>query len=251
MTMKKILLVLVMFTSLAVFAEDAAGPLSESISEPVIEQTGEEYRDYGVSGGVTVYGGSGESLEAGILARLNGFSIDRERFIERDLLRSAGFQRSARTKVRQTTAAEKSMALLQGVVHAFLSSVPLEPLFELEYGELPEGEFYHFESVIYGSPLNNVAPEVRTAVELEYMLQVEFCDGILIRDWNLNYYTEENIARFEELARSLPDSPDLQQLKIRYLNDALPRIRGALERYRNPSESALRARRNLNDGFRE
>jgi hypothetical protein len=252
MTMKKTLLMLVMFTSLAVFAEDAAGPLSESISESRIEETGEGYQDYGVSDGITIYGGSGESLEAGILARLNGFSIDRQRFIEQDLLRSAGFQRGARIKVRRTTGAEKSMALLQGMVHAFLSSVPLEPFFEIEYDGLPEGEFYLFESIIYGSPLNNVSPEVRTAMELEYMLQVGFSDGVLIRGWNVNYYTEENIARFEELARSLPDtSPAIQQLKIRYLNDALPRIRGALERYRNPSESALRARQNLSDAFGE
>jgi hypothetical protein len=248
MVMKKTLLVMVLFTSLAVFAEDAAGPLSESI----LEQAGEEgeYQDYDISGGVTVYGGSSESLEAGILARLNGFSVDREQFIEGELLRNAGFHRGANARVRATTGREKSMALLQGMVHAFLGGIPLRPLFEVRYGDLPEGVFYRFETVIYGNPLGNVSAEVRTAMELEYMLQVEFCDGVLIRDWNVNYYTEENIDYFEELARSLPDtSPAIQQLKDRYLNDALPRIRGALERYRNPSESALRARQNLSDVF--
>jgi hypothetical protein len=248
--MKKTLLTLAFFTSLAVFAEDGADlPL-----EPVAGQTGgeAEYRDYGISGGVTVYGASSESLEAGILARLNGFSIDRERFIENELLRSAGFRRDGGAKVRSTTGSEKSMALLQGLVHAFLGGIPLQPFFEVEYDGLPEGEFYRFGAVIYGSPLGNVSPEVRTAMELEYMLQVEFCDGVLIRDWNVNYYTEENINRFEKLALSLPDSSlPVQQLKDRYLNDALPRIRGALERYRNPSESALRARQNLSSVFPE
>lgn len=248
--MKKTLLALMLCASLTVFAEDAAGPPVE----PVPEQTEKEadYQGYGISGGVTVYGTSSEALEAGILARLNGFSIDREQFIETELLRKAGFRRDASAKVRRTTGAEKSMALLQGMVHAFLNGIPLQPFFEVEYDGLREGEFYRFDAVIYGNPLGNVSPEVRTAMELEYMLQVEFSDGILIRDWNVNYYTEENIGRFEELARSLPDtSPALQQLKDRYLNDALPRIRAALERYRNPSESALRARLNLSDGFLE
>ncbi|GHV82568.1 hypothetical protein AGMMS49991_11260 [Spirochaetia bacterium] len=86
-------------------------------------------------------------------------------------------------------------------------------------------------------------------MELEYMLQVEFCNGVLIRDWNQNYYTKKNIAKFEEMANSLPESPpSIKQLKDRYLNEDLPKIKAALERFNNPNENYLQAMRNLDFG---
>jgi hypothetical protein len=52
------------------------------------------------------------------------------------------------------------------------------------------------------------------------------------------------------LALSLPDSPPgIKQAKDRYLNVELPKIKAALERFKNPSENALRARENLGDLF--
>jgi hypothetical protein len=81
-------------------------------------------------------------------------------------------------------------------------------------------------------------------MELEYMLQIEFCNGILAHD-NLNYYTDTHINEFEGLILRLPDFPEsVYQAKNRYLNE-LRRIKAALERYRNPSEDYLRALQNL------
>jgi hypothetical protein len=69
-----------------------------------------------------------------------------------------------------------------------LGSVPEKPFSEIEYARLPQGEFYKFDSVVYASQFRDVSPVVRTAFELEYMLHVEFLDGILIQSRNLNYY---------------------------------------------------------------
>ncbi|MDR0449912.1 MAG: hypothetical protein LBH26_01445 [Treponema sp.] len=251
--MKKILPALMLFAGLALFAEDPAGPLPESFPA----QTGEEeaYQDYGMAEGVTIYGNAGmEAAEAAVLARLNGLSGERERFIEEDLLRDAGFQRSANARFRRTSGLEKSAAFFQGMAHAFFPGIALRPFSEIEYGSLPPGEFYRFDAVIYAGSFKNISWELRRALELEYMLQVEFCGGVLIRDWNLNYYTEENIAKFERLALSLPDSDSpagIRRLKDRYLNEELPRIRAALDRYEYPSESALWARQNIGASFLE
>ena len=84
---------------------------------------------------------------------------------------------------------------------------------------------------------------------MEYKLQIEFCNGILHQN-NINYYTEKNIKRFEELVLILPDSNEgYSKLKGRYLNIELPKIKAALERYKNPSENYLRALENLKDMF--
>jgi hypothetical protein len=238
--MKKLLIVLMLFAYQAASAEDLTD------SPPAEEE--EKYYDYGISGGVTLYG-QGESVEARILAILNGFSDGREAFIKNDLLKNAGFRSTAAVRFRKTTGAEKSEAVLQGIMHAFsLGIIPVISFSEVNYGRLPPGEFYEFEAVFASSRLRNVSPELRTAIELEYMLQAEFCGGILIRRYNADYYTEENIAKFEKLAASLPDSPPaIKQIKDRCLNTDLPRIKAALERFENPSEAYMIARENLSD----
>jgi len=80
------------------------------------------------------------------------------------------------------------------------------------------------------------------------MLQIEFCNGIIIQD-KISYYTDENINKFERLTLGLPDFPEnVYQAKNRYLNE-LQKIKAALERYKNPSENNLRALQNLKDSF--
>jgi hypothetical protein len=238
--MKKLLIVLTLFAYQAASAQDLTAP-------PGPEEE-EKYYDYGISGGVTLYD-QGESVEARILTILNGFSDGREAFIKNDLLKNAGFRSGAAVRFRKTTGAEKSEAVLQNIMHAFsLGVVPIIPFSEVNYDQLPLGEFYDFEAVFASSRLKNVSPELRTAIELEYMLQTGFCGGILIRHYNADYYTEENIAKFETLAASLPDSPpSIKQIKDRCLNTDLPRIKAALERYENPSEIYMTARDNLSD----
>ena len=77
------------------------------------------------------------------------------------------------------------------------------------------------------------------------MLQVEFCNGILIRD-NENYYTDENIKKFEELILSLPDFPEsIKAVKERFF-DELTKIKKSLERHRNPGDNNIKALENLN-----
>jgi hypothetical protein len=212
-----------------------------------IEPVEDEYDEYieipQDAPGITVYGEREEfppnSPDAAVLQQLNDSSRARKEFIEEDFLKTAGFRRTANVKFRKTTGKEKAMATLHGVFHAFSGGiVPLKPFVEVDYDRLDKGMFYDFSSVLANSPLKEqLTPEVRTALELEYMLQVQFSDGILIRIWNLNYYTEENIAKFEQLARSLPDSPaSIGQLKKRYLEEALPRIKLSWEHYTNPTE---------------
>lgn len=247
--MKKILVVLALFVYQVTFAEgtlDTAAPV----------QNEENYRDYGTSEGVTVYDEYPEPefppelTETYILIRLTGLSDDREQFIKEDLLKNAGFRSTANVRFRKTNGQEKALSLLYGVTHAFsLGFAPMVSFSEVNYGKLPQGGFYTFESVVPRGWFEDISPEVRKTVELEYMLQAEFSNGILIRHYNTGNYTEENIAKFEELAMSLPDdaSPEINQLKDRYLNEDLPRIKGALERYKNPSELDLIAKRNLSD----
>ncbi|MDR0643221.1 MAG: hypothetical protein LBG07_12285 [Treponema sp.] len=245
--MKKILFVLALFVYQVAFAE---GPADSVLPT----QTEEDYQDYGSTEGVTFYDTRShfppELTEAYILIRLNGLSGDREQFIKEDLLKNAGFRSTANVKFRKTNGAEKAISVLYGINHAFsLGLVPMSPFFEVDYARLAPNNFYTFQSIVPNGQLEDISPAVRTAMELEYMLQVEFSNGILIRRYNVDNYTEENIAKFETLALSLPDdvSPELNRLKDRYLNEDLPRIRAALERYKNPSELATIARRNLSD----
>jgi hypothetical protein len=85
-------------------------------------------------------------------------------------------------------------------------------------------------------------------MKLEYMLQIEFCNGMIIQD-TVNNYTDENIFRFEELIKKLPDHPEsITQSKKRFMNE-LKKIKSSLERYRNPSEDYLKAMENLKNSF--
>jgi hypothetical protein len=123
------------------------------------------------------------------------------------------------------------------------------PFSEVDYARLPRGQYYSFESVIIHSEFNDLSLEVYNMLKLEYMLQIEFVNGIVIND-SLHYYTEENIQTFENLILSLPDSPEnIRQFKERYLNIELPKIKRAIYRYNNPSENYLRAMENLWGGL--
>jgi hypothetical protein len=133
-----------------------------------------------------------------------------------------------------------------GIGHAFsFGIIPMKPFLEIDYDKLPKGKYYTFESIIDTSKFKNASPEVLTIVKLEYMLQIFFCNGIIIRD-NIDYYTDENINNFEELILSLPDSPEsIKVVKNRFFNE-LEKIKKSLERYRNPSDNNLKAIENLN-----
>jgi hypothetical protein len=247
--MKKILVVLTFFVYQVAFTEGLPGTAGPA-------QSGETYQDYGTSEGVTIYDARSrfppELTEAYILIRLAGFSDEREQFIKDDLLKNAGFRSTANAKFRKTNGTEKVVSVLYGINHAFsLGVIPMSPFFEVDYARLPQNKFYTFQSVVPHDQLEDISPAVRTAIELEYMLQVEFSNGILIRRYNEHNYTEENIAKFEDLAMSLPDgiSPEIKRLKDRYLNEDLPRIRAALNRYENPTELDIIARQNLSDVF--
>jgi len=213
----------------------------------------DEYYDYGMAEELIIQGEKeydAESVEAHVLNQINGTVSDRKRFIETELLEDAGFRRTGDVKYRKTNAEEKTFSALQGLVHLFsLGLVPMKPFFEVEYDRLPQGDHYKFESVIIKNDLINAAPEVLTIIELEYMLQVEFCYGIVMQD-NVKYYTDENIKKFENLISKLPDYPEsVKKAKTRYSND-LRSIKAALERYNNPSENYLRALHNLGKSFK-
>jgi hypothetical protein len=85
-------------------------------------------------------------------------------------------------------------------------------------------------------------------MKLEYLLQIEFCNGMIIQD-TVNNYTDENIFRFEELINKLPDHPESKKKKKKRFLNELKKIKTALERYRNPSEDYLRAVENLKNNF--
>jgi hypothetical protein len=252
--MKKLLLIATLFMHQIAFAED----LNDINAAPAenAEENGQYYA-YEDTEGITVYAEAPlpefppESTEASILFKLNGFQKEREQFIEEELLKKAGFRGTDNVKFRETNDSEKASSVLHGIMHVFsLGGVPAKPFSEIEYARLPQGEFYKFESVIYASQFRDISPVVRTAVELEYMLQVEFLGGILVERHNLNYYTGENIAKFTGLAMSLPDSPPgIKQVKDRYLNVELPKVKAALERFKNPGDNALRAKENLGGSF--
>jgi len=210
------------------------------------------YYDSGMAEGLTVYGEYGpKSTEAFVLKKLNGHPEERKRFIETDLLEKAGFRRSANARYRKTTASEKAASLASDAVRSFtLGLVPIErkPLYEIEYDSLEDGKFYSFESVVVKSRFNTISYEVWIVMKLEYMLQIEFNNGIIIQD-SMEYYTNENIKLFETLIHKLPDFPDsIRQSKNRYTEE-LTRIKATFERYNNPSEDQLRAMENLKDGL--
>jgi hypothetical protein len=208
--------------------------------------------DFGMAGGITVYGTrngkfDSESTEAYVLNQLNGTILDRKRFIEASLLEKAGFRRTGNVKFRKTKASEKTMSVLHGAVRAFslgLAPVSHKPFLEIEYDKLPKGEYYSFESVIVKSDLLNLTPEVLILIELEYMLQIEFFNGIVIQN-SLKYYNIENFNKFEKLILRLPDeSESIKVAKTRYMNE-LQKIKTAFERYNNPGENYQRALDNL------
>jgi len=211
----------------------------------------EHYYDFESLEGLTIFAetlpefASG-SAEAVVLSALNGSFSERKRFIENDLLEKAGFRRTGNIKFRKTDSSEKTLSILHGIIHPFsFGIVPMKPFLEIDYDRLPDGKFYSFESVIISSELINISPVVLLIMEIEYILQIEFCNGILVKN-KLNYYTEENINKFESLILELPEFPESAgQLKGRYLNIELPKIKQALERHNNPSENYLRAKENL------
>jgi len=205
---------------------------------------------------LTVYGKhpfvfAPESIEANVMSVLNGSLLERRQFIENVLLEKSGFIRTGNARFRSTDASEKSLAILHGITHLLsLGIIPMKPFIDIEYGRLPCGVFYPFKTIMDSSELNKISSEVHTIMEIEYMLQIEFSNGSLISNWNVNYYTEENINKFESLIMRLPEFPEnIQLLRERYLNIELPKIRQALERYNNPSENYLRALKNLSDIF--
>jgi len=210
--------------------------------------------DFGISEGITIYGQ--RPIVVYILDHINGTQSDRKKFIEIDFLEGAGFRRTGDVKFRKTETSEKALSVLHGVGQMFnwvgqifgFGSIPMRPFSETEYDRLPKGEVYKFESVFIKSNFKDITPEVLIVIELEYMLQIEFCNGIIIRD-NIKYYTDENINKFEILILRLPDFPEnIYQAKNRYLNE-LQKIKAALERHRNPSENDLRALKNLENSF--
>ena len=214
------------------------------------ENNEDEYYEFWMAEGLTIYGDR-LSTETKILNALNGSLSDRKNFIENNLLEDAGFRRTGNVRHRKTEASEKGWAILHGV-GAILSFglIPVKPFFKIDYGKLPKGHYYSFESVIINSELKNISLDVFDVLKLEYMLQIEFANGLVIGD-TLNYYTEENIKKFENLILRLPDFPEsIGQIKERYLNIELPKIRRAFNRYNNPGENYLRAVENLRNSLK-
>ena len=210
----------------------------------------EEYDYLFTAEGITIYE-ERPPAETRILSALNSSMSNRRNFIQNDLLVNAGFRRTANVRFRQTDVSEKGLSILNGFGHLLsFGIIPATPFSEIDYARLPRGQYYSFESVIIHSEFNNISLDVYNMLKLEYMLQIEFANGFVITD-TLNYYTEENIERFEYLILSLPDSPDsIRQFKERYLNIELPKIRRAIYQYNNPSENYLRAMENLRGDFR-
>jgi hypothetical protein len=219
----------------------------------------EEYNITGMAEGLTIYGeqvkefASG-SIEAFVLERLNGTAPDRKRFIENEFLEEAGFRRTGNVRYRKTSSSEKALSVWHGVaglipngiasLFGIKEPIPMKPFSEIDVERLPKGRYYSFESVFIKSKFNSVSRDVWNIMKLEYMLQIEFNNGIIIKD-NLNYYNDEYINKFDELIQKLPASPESVMLaKNRFLNE-LKKIRRALERYRNPGEDYLRAMQNL------
>ena len=242
--MEKIVSILLLLISMVVYTQELDN-----------NDLDDEFYDMGIAGGIIIYGNppiefAPESIENNVLSALNGSLSDRRNFIENDLLENSGFRRTGNVKYRRSKSSEKAMSVLYGFAHAFsFKIVPMKPFSEIDYARLPNGEYYSFESVIYSSELKNISPEVIAVMKIEYMLQIEFCNGFLTQN-NINYYSEENINKFETLILELSEFPEsIKLLKERYLNIELPKIRHSLERYNNPSENYLRALENLGNDF--
>jgi hypothetical protein len=241
--MRSKICILLFFIHLTVYTQEAENYLDDV------------YYDTGEARGLTIYGEvpkeyDSESVDAHVLNQLNGSSSDRKKFIETEFLEESGFRRTGNVRYRKSTGAEKTSSVLHGIAHLFsFGIVPAKPFSEIEHDRLPKGEYYKFQAVFVKSNFKNVTQEVFVLMELEYMLQIEFFNGIIIWD-NINYFTAANIDKFERLILSLPDFPEsIQKAKSRYLNE-LQKVRAAFERYRNPGENYLRAVENLGGSFK-
>jgi hypothetical protein len=240
--MKRIIFWLMFYISITNYAQ-----------EPNNEKE-EDYFDVGTGKELVIYGErqkefASDSTEALVLKQINGNYSDRKQFIEAKFLEEAGFRRTGNAKYRKTESSEKAISVLHQIVSLIsFGIVPKKPFLEIEYGKLQKNQFYSFEQVLINSQYANVSYDVLNIMKLEYMLQIEFCNGMIIQD-TVNNYTDENIFRFEELINRLPDHPEsIAQSKKRFLNE-LKKIKSALERYRNPSEDYLRAVENLKNSF--
>jgi hypothetical protein len=210
----------------------------------------EDYYEFWMTEGITIYG-ERSPAETRILSALNSSLPDRKNFIENNLLEDAGFRRTGNVRYRKSEASEKGLSILHGIGKLLsFGLIPMKPFFEIDYARLPKGQYYSFESVIIHSELKNISIDIFNVLKLEYMLQIEFADGTVIEE-TLNYYTEENIKNFENLILNLPDFPEsIRQIKERYLNIELPKIKRAISQHDNPSENYLRALENLKNSFR-
>ena len=210
----------------------------------------EESYDLEMSGGgLTIYGERRETKDVYVLEKLSGSLSDRKQFIEIDFLEGAGFKRSGNVKIRKSDGSEKAYSVLHGIGHLLsFGIIPVKPFSDIEYDRLPKGDFYKFEPVFIKSNFTNVTPEVLIIMELEYILQIEYCNGILTQD-NVKYYSGESINKFQGLIEKLPEySESIVYIRNRFLID-LKKIKASFERFKNPSENYLRAIENLGDGF--
>jgi hypothetical protein len=253
--MKKVIAITALCICQGLYAEDIEDTTTELEENKPEENINFYFRN---NDGITIYVDRIrpeyplETIEGDILTKLNGPAGERQQFIKEDLLGNAGFSPNATVRYRKTNGTEKVLSILHGVTHALVPQVfPMKPFFKTEYDRMPEGTFFKFETVFFASEYSDISVEVRKVMELEYIYQIEFYNGILIEDYNLNYYTEENIAKFENMATLLPDTPQsVRKLKERYLYECLPKIKAALDRHRNPSENYLRAKQNLRGAFK-
>jgi len=213
------------------------------------QEAGDADYDFGIAEGLTIYGH--RPKDEYVLERINGTTSERREFIETEFLEKSGFKKNGNAKFRKTTSLEKAESVFADLANSItlgFARAPKKPFSEIEYDRLPKGEVYKFEAVFVKSGYNDVSPEVLAVIELEYMLQIEFCGGIILQD-NLRYYTDENINKFEKLINGLPDFPEsISQAKERYLME-LQKIKNAFERCKNPSENYLMAVKNLEDSF--
>jgi hypothetical protein len=241
-SMKRAIFILVFFINLTAYTQEAD------------DYSDDEFFDIGVAGELTVFGErpgeyDSKSIDAYVINQLNGSLSDRKQFIEKDFLEESGFRRTGNVRYRKTNGFEKTASILSRIGNMFsLGIISPEPFSETELERLPKGEYYKFEAVFVRSNFLNVTPEILTLIELEYMLQIEFRGGLLMQD-NKNYYTNENIDKFERLINRLPDFPEsVYQVKNRYLNESL-KIKTVLERHKNPDENYLMVLQNLSDIF--
>jgi len=236
--MKKILFILAFFLVMAAYAQETGNN----------ENVNDEENDFGITGGITIIGQ--RPIDEYVMDQINGSTSERKQFIETKFLEESGFRRTADVKYRKTTASERTLSVFQDIGHLFsFGLIPMKPFSEVEYDKLPKGKVYDFTTIFSKSNFKDVTLEVLTVIELEYMLQMEFCNGIIIQD-NINYYTDENIKKFEKLILGLPNSPEnIYKAKNRYLNE-LRRIKAALDRRKNPNGNNVRALQNLGDSFK-